>query len=56
MAIATELETSADPDSAEAIRAAIKNVTRARPGESDIARVRAPGRLEQLSWLSSAAR
>jgi hypothetical protein len=47
-AIATDLETSADPDSAEAIRDAIKNVTHARPKESDIARVRA--RLAAGGW------
>lgn len=47
-AIAAELEDSADPDSAEAIRAAIKNVTHARPSESDIARVRA--RLAAGGW------
>jgi hypothetical protein len=47
-AIAAELEDSADPDSAEPIRAAIKNVTHARPSESDIARVRA--RLAAGGW------
>jgi hypothetical protein len=46
--IATELEHSSDPDSADAIRAAIKDVTHARPGESDIARVRA--RLAAGGW------
>src|ERR1700761_484681 len=38
--IAAELENSTDPDSADAIRSAIRDVTRARPSESDIARVR----------------
>ena len=47
-AIATELEANSDPDSAEAIRAAIKDVTQSRPGESDIARVRA--RLAAGGW------
>ena len=47
-AIAAELEDSADPDCAEAIRAAIKDVTHARPSESDIARVRA--RLAAGGW------
>jgi len=47
-AIAAVLEDSADPDSAEAIRAAIKDVTNARPSESDIARVRA--RLAAGGW------
>jgi hypothetical protein len=46
--IAAELENSTDPDSAEAIRAAIKDVTRIRPGEADIARVRA--RLAAGGW------
>jgi Protein of unknown function (DUF3349) len=48
MAIAAELEDSASPDSAKAIRAAIKAVTHARPIESDIARVRA--RLAAGGW------
>jgi hypothetical protein len=47
-AIAAELETSTDPDSAEAIRAAIKDVTHSQPKESDIARVRA--RLAAGGW------
>jgi hypothetical protein len=47
-AIASELENSADPDSAEAIRAAIKDVTHSQPKESDIARVRA--RLAAGGW------
>jgi hypothetical protein len=47
-AIAAELENSADPASAEAIRAAIKDVTHVRPRESDIARVRA--RLAAGGW------
>jgi hypothetical protein len=47
-AIAAELENRADPHSAEAIRAAINDVTQARPGESDIARVRA--RLAAGGW------
>jgi hypothetical protein len=47
-AIAAELENTAGPDSAEAIRAAIKDVTHARPSESDIARVRA--RLAAGGW------
>jgi hypothetical protein len=48
MAIAAELEDSAGPDSAKAIRAAIKDVTHARSSESDIARVRA--RLAAGGW------
>jgi hypothetical protein len=47
-AIAAELEDSASPDSAKAIRAAIKDVTHARPSNSDIARVRA--RLAAGGW------
>jgi len=46
--IAAELEDSTDADSAGAIRTAIKDVTRARPSESDIARVRA--RLAAGGW------
>jgi len=46
--IAAELENSTDPDSAEAIRTAIKDVTRARPSDADIARVRA--RLAAGGW------
>jgi len=42
------MEHSADPDSAKAIRAAIKDVTNARPGKADIARVRA--RLAAGGW------
>jgi hypothetical protein len=48
MAIEAELEDSAGPDSAKAIRAAIKDVTHASPSESDIARVRA--RLAAGGW------
>jgi hypothetical protein len=40
-AIAEELETSADPSSAEAIKKAIASVTQARASDSDVARVRA---------------
>jgi hypothetical protein len=40
-AIADELATSVDPDSAEAIKAAIATVTQTPPKGSDIARVRA---------------
>jgi len=47
-AIESELENSADPASAGALRAAIKEVTQARPSESDIARVRA--RLAAGGW------
>jgi hypothetical protein len=47
-AIAAELEDSADPASAKAIRAAIKDVTHAKPSKSDIARVRA--RLAAGGW------
>jgi hypothetical protein len=47
-AVAAELENTADPDSAEAIHAAIKDVTRVRPTEADIARVRA--RLAAGGW------
>jgi hypothetical protein len=47
-AIAAELEDTADPHSAEAIRSAIRNVTNARPEEADIARVRA--RLAAGGW------
>jgi hypothetical protein len=46
--IAAELENSADPAGAGAIRAAIKNVTHSLPSESDIARVRA--RLAAGGW------
>jgi Protein of unknown function (DUF3349) len=47
-AVAAELESSVDPDSADAIRAAIKAVTHEQPHESDIARVRA--RLAAGGW------
>ncbi|HUA40779.1 MAG TPA: DUF3349 domain-containing protein [Streptosporangiaceae bacterium] len=47
-AIADELANSSDPDSAQAIREAIKSVTHAHPHESDIARVRA--RLAAGGW------
>jgi hypothetical protein len=47
-AIGAELENTADPDSAEAIRAAIKDVTNSHPGEADINRVRA--RLAAGGW------
>ncbi len=40
-AIADELATSVDPDSAETIKAAIATVTHTQPHASDIARVRA---------------
>jgi len=46
--IAEHLETESDPDSAEAIRAAIKQVTHEQPKESDIARVRS--RLAAGGW------
>jgi hypothetical protein len=47
-AIADELATSVDPDSAETIKAAIANVTHTSPHDSDIARVRA--RLAAGGW------
>jgi Protein of unknown function (DUF3349) len=47
-AIAEELENSADSAGSGAIRAAINDVTHARPSESDIARVRA--RLAAGGW------
>jgi hypothetical protein len=47
-AIAEELATSVDPDSAETIKAAIAAVTHAQPKDSDIARVRA--RLAAGGW------
>jgi hypothetical protein len=47
-AIAEELASSTDHDSAEAIRSAIKTVTHAAPKDSDIARVRA--RLAAGGW------
>ena len=46
--IADELASGADPDSAEAIRRAIKTVTHASAGQSDIARVKA--RLAAGGW------
>jgi hypothetical protein len=47
-AIADELATSADPDSAETIKAAIASVAHIQPQDSDIARVRA--RLAAGGW------
>lgn len=47
-AIAAELESSADPDSAKAIRAAITEVTERQPTDADIARVRS--RLAGGGW------
>jgi Protein of unknown function (DUF3349) len=47
-AVGAELENSTDPDSAEAIRRAISDVTHHLPKESDIARVRA--RLAAGGW------
>ena len=47
-AIADELATSVDPDSAETIKAAIANVTHTPPHDSDIARVRS--RLAAGGW------
>ncbi|HEU5416061.1 MAG TPA: DUF3349 domain-containing protein [Streptosporangiaceae bacterium] len=46
--IADELASSAHPESARAIRAAIKSVTDQQPQESDVARVRA--RLAEGGW------
>jgi hypothetical protein len=46
--VADELATSSNPESARAIRAAIKNVTSERPTDSDVARVRA--RLAGGGW------
>jgi hypothetical protein len=46
--IADELASFSDPDSAQAIRAAIKTVTDQYPQESDVARVRA--RLAGGGW------
>jgi hypothetical protein len=46
--IGEELASSADPDSAQAIRAAIIAVTSAKPSDSDVARVRA--RLAEGGW------
>jgi hypothetical protein len=47
-AIADELANSTDPDSAQAIRSAIKAVKHTHPQDSDIARVRA--RLAAGGW------
>jgi hypothetical protein len=47
-AIAEELATSIDPDSAATIKAAIATVTHTQPHDSDIARVRA--RLAAGGW------
>lgn len=47
-AIGEELAATSDPDSADAIRTAIKNVTHTAAKESDIARVRA--RLAAGGW------
>jgi hypothetical protein len=47
-AIATELEDSTDPDSAEAVRNVIENVTHGQPNDADIARVRS--RLAAGGW------
>jgi hypothetical protein len=46
--IAEELASESDPDSAEAIRAAISDVTHVQPKDSDVARVRA--RLAAGGW------
>lgn len=46
--IADELASSANPESAQAIRAAIKSVTDHHPQDSDVARVRA--RLAEGGW------
>jgi hypothetical protein len=46
--VAEELASSADPESAEAIRSAIKVVTASQPGEAEVARVRA--RLAAGGW------
>ena len=46
--IGEELASSADPDSAQAIRAAITAVTSEKPTDADVARVRA--RLAQGGW------
>jgi hypothetical protein len=46
--IADVLASESDPDSAEAIRAAIKSVTHEQPHESDINRVKA--RLAEGGW------
>jgi hypothetical protein len=47
-AVGEELASSSDPDSADAIRAAIKDVTHETPKDSDIARVRS--RLAGGGW------
>ena len=47
-AVADELATSADPGSAEAIKAAIADVTHTQPNDADINRVRA--RLAAGGW------
>jgi hypothetical protein len=47
-AVADELATSADPGSAEVIKAAIANVTHTQPNDADINRVRA--RLAAGGW------
>ena len=46
--IATELEASADPDSAEAIKKAIVEVTHTTPNDADVNRVRS--RLAAGGW------
>jgi hypothetical protein len=46
--IAEELASASDPESAQAIRAAIKSVTDQHPQDSDVARVRA--RLAEGGW------
>jgi hypothetical protein len=46
--IGEELASSADPDSAQAIRAAITQVTSQKPSDADVARVRA--RLAEGGW------
>ena len=46
--IGEELVSSADPDSAQAIRAAITEVTSQKPSDADVARVRA--RLAEGGW------
>ncbi|MEP7023008.1 MAG: DUF3349 domain-containing protein [Actinomycetota bacterium] len=47
-AISEELQTSSDPDSAQAIRDAIELITHEEPKESDVARVRS--RLAGGGW------
>jgi hypothetical protein len=46
--IADELTFSADPESAEAVKAAITAITSTKPGDADVARVRA--RLAAGGW------